>query len=712
VAATSPTDATPASFDRDGVLVAGITAALLSTLAFTIGGEQDGVRTGAALAIAILLLTAAFGRAAYAGTLPRPFRGSGVLALMTLFAGFSVLSVGWSLLPGDSYFDAVRTIAYTAILAGGALGAQLLPTRAREVALGIGAAALLISLWALFSRVEPGWFPLSDAYARLRMPFEYWNAVGAVGVFGLISSLWLGTTRRAPAALVAASYPAGGVFFVTLALSQSRGAVLAALICVGIWLLIVPRRLRSAGWLLVVGLIGGVVVTWAYSKLALSQDHVALPQRKSTGHQLGLVLLAMIVALSAIGYFVERRRRSNPMRSAQRNSVGKILLILLAISPFVLVGAIAVKADNGLGSISDGVSNLFDGSKLAPPNSPDRLTQTSSLRARYWADAFKIYDDHKLHGTGGNTYSVARLPYRHDTLRVQQAHGFVPQVMSDFGTIGLLLVIALAVGWLIAAFRVAGAAWRAPTSWLKDADDSRLASNALMLVALAFGIHSAVDWTWFMPGVAAFGLIAAGWVLGVASADSSARQVADGKQERSVRIVRAAGIALVGLAVAYAVYQPARAQRAVDHGYSQLADGQAQQALQTGEDAHNMDPASVNPYFLIATAQNNLGRRAAADRTLSAVAGQQPGNPDTWLRLADYRLNTEQDAGGAINALRPLLYFSPNNERGNALLIQAKAARVQELIDQQAARERQQLKRRLATLKRQLAAGARGATTP
>jgi predicted Zn-dependent protease len=139
----------------------------------------------------------------------------------------------------------------------------------------------------------------------------------------------------------------------------------------------------------------------------------------------------------------------------------------------------------------------------------------------------------------------------------------------------------------------------------------------------------------------------------------------------------------------------------VTDGYGQLADGDAQKALKTGNDARDADPLSDQPYFLIATAQNNLHKPGAADNTLLTIAAQQPANPDTWLRLAGYRLNTEDDPAGAISALRPLLYVSPNNERGILLLGQARTAQTEQLVAAEVEKERQKLKREIAKLKRQ-----------
>ncbi len=687
-------------FDRESVLTLIVTALLLAVPAFAIGGQPTGVRAGTVFALLVLAATAAFGRAAFRGTLPRPFNGSGVLLLMSAFALLAAMSVGWSLLPNDSYFDAIRLIAYTAVLATAALAAQLLPNRTREIIAGVVVAAALISGYALLSRIFPGWFPESDAFARLRMPFEYWNAVGSVAAFGLLGALWLGTQRSAATWQQVISYPLGGIFFVTLMLSQSRGALLAAIVGVAIWLLLVDRRLRSTAWLATVVAVGSIVIAWAFGQPSLSLDAVALSDRESTGRVLAVALVLMSAALAAIGYAVERRRTTVAIPPARRYAAGKALLIALAIAPFVLIAGVAVTADNGISAIPDRASALFEGTATAPTNSPDRLTQTTSLRARYWNDAFKVYDEHAWKGTGADTYSVARLPFRTDIIDVLHAHGFIPQVLSDLGIFGLVLALALALAWLVSAFRVAGARRASPTKWLEHADDRKLAEIAILLVAVAFGVQSAIDWTWFIPGVAFFGLITAGWVAGSRSAhpNSEPSSIEEGERWRAARAV---AVALVGVAVAFAVYQPVRAQKKVNAGFDVVTTNAAS-ALELGRDARDLDPTSADAFFLISSAQNNLDQPKAADRTLMVVATEQPGNPETWLRLAEFRLYVTSDPGGAISALLPLLYQSPNNQRGIVLLNLAKAARVDELLTAEADRERRKLERELKKLQREL----------
>jgi O-antigen ligase len=689
------------------------TAALLAFAAFFIGVQAGGTRAGVVEVLAVLAAAAAFGRCAYNGTLPRPLNASLGLLFMTSFVAVTVLSVGWSLVPNATLLDAIRLVAYTCVLAFAALIAQLHQNRAREILLGTGLAALLIVVYALLSRGVPGLFPDSDNFARLRLPFGYWNAVGSVAAIGLLIALWTGTRRSETRLLEILSYPAGGLCLVALMLSQSRGVLLALAIVLGLWALLVPRRLRSAGWLAVVGALSLIVVAWAYNKSALSTDDVVFKDRKSAGIELTVALIALSALLTLAGTFLHKRRHARPLSQQQRWKIGRVLLILLALSPFVLALGVTVGTDKGFSTITDGATGFVSTSSAAPSNSPDRLTQTNSLRGRYWSDAYKVFQDHTKRGTGGDTFLVARLPYRADQITASHAHGMVPQVASDLGAIGLTVLLGLTLVWLVAAFKLIGASRRAPWDWLREVDEQRLASVALMFVALLFGLHSAIDWVWFVPGVAFFGLLAGGWTLGAPAAHSFVAAPAKAPVKGGkLQIVRAAAIAVVGIAIAYAVYQPVRAERKVEAGLK-VTQSDPERALKLGNDAIKLDPTSADAYILVSVAQSNGGRQQAAGATLADLTSQQPGNPTPWLRLSQFRLINLNDPDGAIRALRPVLYQSPNNVQALTLLAAARKAKADVLLEKLANKKRKQLQKQLDQLDQlQKQAAAGGSVVP
>lgn len=691
------------------------TAALLASAAFVIGVQSGGTRAGVVEVLAVLLATVVFGRAAYNDRLPSPFNASLGILLMAIFAGLTALSVGWSLLPNESLLDAIRLISYSCVLALAAYLAQQYQGRAREIVLGAWLAALLIVVYALASRCIPGIFPETDNFARLRLPFGYWNAVGAVAALGLLFSLWAGTRRRDARWLEVVSYPAGGLFIVALMMSQSRGALMAAGLAIAVWGLLVPQRLRAAGWLAIVGVLSLIVVAWAYNKTALTTDNVPFADRKSAGIQLLILLVVLSGALTGLGLLVRSQRHKRPMPAAQRYKVGRALLILLAIVPFLFIVGVGVGSDKGFGTISDGVSGIFSSTAAAPDNSPDRLTQTTSLRGRYWSDSWKVFQAHTWKGTGGDTFAAARLPFRDDQIVVTHSHGMVPQVASDLGIFGLLVLFSIMLVWLVAAFKLADASRRGPWRWLDEADEVRIASVTLMTAALLFGLHSAIDWIWFVPGVAYFGLLAGGWTLGTPAAHSARADVPATEPRRGgkLQLARAVAIAIVGISIAYAVYQPVRAERKVDAGLA-IATSNPSKALKLGNDALSLDPTSDQAFILVAVAQSNGGREQAAEATLANLVAQQPGNPTAWLRLARFRLATLNDPDGAILALRPLLYQSPNNREGLTLLAQARQEKAKVLLEKIAEKKRKELEKslkRLEKLQKQAAQAAGGAPT-
>lgn len=675
---------------------------LLALGAFAVGVNASGARAGAVASLAILLATAVFGRCAYAGRLPGTINASLGLLFMALLAAITALSVDWSLTPNESMLDAIRLIAYTCVLALAALLAQLHPERARELLLGIGLAALIIAIYALASRALPGLFDQSDNFARVRLPFGYWNAVGTVCALGLVAWLWAGTRRRERAWIEIASFPAGGLLLAAMMLSQSRGVLLALAAGLALWFLLVPMRLRSVGWLAVVATLCAPVVLWAYSRPALTTDGLALAERQSIGWKLLLALTLMSALLALAGFAIRRVRHRSPLSAPRRRGIGKALLIALAISPFALAISVGVGSERGVSTFGDKASDFFTTSALAPQNAPSRLTQTNSLRGRYWSEARTIWRHHKWTGTGADTFGTARLQYRTDLLNASHAHGMVPQVAADLGLFGLLALLGLTIVWVTAAVKLAGARRAPPWRWLSVDDELRQASVAIMLLAVVFGVHSAIDWVWFLPGVAFFGLLAGGWTLGTPDAHSAHNrgEVAENPTRGGLaNSLVAAAIALVGLTIAWSVYQPVRATQKIEASY-EVAGSDPAKAERLARDAIKLDPTSADAPMLLATAEVNAGHPNRAERTLLALAADQPSNPAVWRRLAEFRLTSLEDPEGAIKALGPLSYISPLDVQGAALLKAAQAVMVQQEVEELAARNRRKLERQLKAVEK------------
>ncbi len=122
--------------------------------------------------------------------------------------------------------------------------------------------------------------------------------------------------------LNALAYPAMGVMLVTLLLAYSRGALGALALGMALWFCVVPLRLRGAAVLLSAAAArrrGGRV--GLLEARAHERQRRARRKRPRAGHQLGVLLLAMVLALALVGLrvgFVTGRRA--PSRESRRRA--------------------------------------------------------------------------------------------------------------------------------------------------------------------------------------------------------------------------------------------------------------------------------------------------------------------------------------------------------------------------------------------------------
>lgn len=409
---------------------------------------------GAVVAVAILLA-------------PGGGRGYGLwpAGLLLAFTALTAISVVWSVQPDDSWRDAGRMLAYSAVFAAAVALVRLAPGRWPAILGGLALASTAICAYALLTKVFPGSIAPADRYARLEDPYGYWNAVGLTAAMGAICCLWLGARRSGHALLSALAYPAMGVLLLTLLLAYSRGALVALAVGLLAWFCVVPLRLRSASVLIVGGLGAVAVAGWDFSTNALSSEHVPLAEQIAAGHQLGALIAAMVVALTLAGVAIGFWTGTRPPARALRNQAGTGLLALIAIALILFAGALAHSRRGFTGSISHAVDALTNPNAPVPPNTPGRLTAVASVRARYWKEALQVFEAHPALGSGAEGFATAHLRYMTVPLEVRHAHGFVVQTLADLGLMGLLLALALLLTWMAAAGRATHPFNRRWSSW-------------------------------------------------------------------------------------------------------------------------------------------------------------------------------------------------------------------------------------------------------
>ncbi len=654
-------------------------AAVLTAIAFVGGGGLDlgpatTVEVGLDLTGGVLIVGAAV-----AGRTHRATHGSTAMWLFAALGALTAVSVAWSVQPADSWLEANRTITYAIVFAGGVVLAREVPERWGSLIGGLALSAGAICCWALATKVFPATLAHDEIYARLRAPYSYWNAIGLTAALGVPACLWLAARRHGHAALNALAYPAMGVLLITLLVSYSRGALLAVALGLVLWFWLVPLRLRGAAVLVISGAVSLAVTLWVFAQNPLSKDNIALGERVTAGHQFGVVLVLAIVALYAAGLLVGFTASQRPLSPLARYRAGGALLGGVAAVPLIIAVILAMSPRGLTGSISHGFNQLTNPHAITPPNDPSRLTAVGSVRARYWNEALKLFEAHPFKGVGAGGYATARTRVRIDNLNVQHAHGYVVQTLADLGLVGLALSLALLAAWLAASMRTIGRARPATPS-----SPERLGMLTLLSIVVVFGVHSTVDWTWFIPGDIVPALLCAGWLAGRGPLPSNAWD------ERRVRLplldqlragirrplpaARGVLALIVVLSAAWAAWQPLRSQDAGDRALTLTVSGQFSAARTQVRAAIDRNPLSIDPLYDLAAIDQAAGDVAAERVDYQRAVQVQPANPDPWLQLALFELRVRNDPRSALAALGAALYLDPRSPDAIAAFLQASAA--------------------------------------
>ena len=253
------------------------------------------------------------------------------------------------------------------------------------------------------------------------------------------------------------------------------------------------------------------------------------------------------------------------------------------------------------------------------------------------------------------------------------------QTLADLGLVGLLLALAL-LGDLDGRRRARDAPVQPPLARLGGTARRRAAGLAgaaarrgrrysperiglltMLCLVVVFGIHSPLDWTWYVPGNACVALLCAGWLAGrgplraaapaaATSGDgrcaTAARRAEQGRSASAIgrpsatRIAIAAAVLVGGLLVAWAQWQPQRSEDAREAALAQLASN-PRAATASAESAVSRDPLSAEALFALADVQQATGHPALARATLQHAVRLQPSNPQTWLALGRFDLRAD-----------------------------------------------------------------------
>jgi hypothetical protein len=373
---------------------------------------------------------------------------------------------------------------------------------------------------------------------------------------------------------------------------------------------------------------GGAASAWALSNHALSHDSVALSARTTAGHELGWVLLGMVLVQIAAGFGAAVAMDRNSVPELVRRRVGLALVVLAALIPVAGIGAVATSSRGLTGTVSHAWNQLTSPNSGGAADVPGRLLATGTTRGRYWNEGLKVGEHALLKGVGAGGFATAHTRYAAANAGgafVTHAHSYPVETFADLGLIGLLLSLALLVSWGVAATRTV----RTGRGASEERTVERDGLITLLVVAIVFGLDSAIDWTWFIPGTAIVALVCAGWLAGRGPIHRPVRA-------RTLLFTPAAIgattlIAAVTVVIAWSIAQPLRSSNADAAALTAITRGDEAVAFRDARAAASDNPVSVDPLFELAALYRAAGNDAAALGALRQAVALQPQNPQTWL---------------------------------------------------------------------------------
>jgi tetratricopeptide (TPR) repeat protein len=617
-------------------------AALIALALFAGGGSTYGPLVGVGGAT-VVVAAAALALALF-GVIPWPPLERLELACLVLLAGLVVwigLSVLWSVTPDRSWEYFNRGVVYLAFVLLGLFIAATVPAVPRLVSAGLTVLLSAVVVWALAGKVVPALFPDGERIARLRDPIDYWNGLALVAAMVFPLGLSFAVRREYPQPVRIAAVVLLFAAAVTLLLTYSRGGVVVALLVIAVYLAVSKQRIEVVAALLVALPPAIAVSAWAFTQPGIASNLQPASVRETDGLQLGLALLVAGSAVAAAAYYaLEREERWRPSFRWRLSGAwlagGAVAAMLIAV--------LAVSRGDPIDWARDGFDEFTNPVSQAGTD-PERLGEFNlNSRWTWWEEAWTLFTDDLVGGTGAGAFAVARRPIRTNTTFATEPHNLALQFLAETGLVGFLLFAGLVATAVVAVVRAVQRA----------AEADAAAAAALALALLAYLLHALIDYDWDFLALTAPVMV----VLGVLLA-------AGRPPRRPGRApLWAVGAILVSVAFLLSLAAPWLASRSVDDTFAAIDRDEPEAALDSARRARTLNPLAIAPLLATAAAEEARGDgRSALVRYVQAVE-LQPLNWRTWYELGRFELATGRQERGIrhLQQARELDPLGPAND--------------------------------------------------
>lgn len=650
---------------RPGSALVGFLLALIAYAAFAQGAtslaHQALVQTAAAIAV-----TVAAALWLWHGSLPlsasRPaWMGLGLLGAFALWSGVTLV---WSIAPDRTLLEAGRAVTYVMVVGLGLAAASWWRPAAQRLAIGYLAIAAVIALYALGGKIAPGLhldglFDLNHTsfLPRLRAPLEYWNALGLVLLLAapVAVAVFLDRGRRLRARLAALG--ALHILIVTLALTYSRGGLIALVVGLVAFGALSRRGLMVTATVALAAATAAPALLYALAAHSMTGLNQPLADREGDGLVLVGILAASLVGLMLGGRALLKVEGRLQLR---RRTARRLAVALAAVAVLALLGggvALAASKRGFSGTVSHEWAS-FRRVRFDPMNDPRHLITTNSgNRWTWWSEAAGAWSDQPLQGWGAGSFPVLHREYRTNDLEVQQPHSVPMQLLAETGLTGAILALG---GMAALALMGIRATRHAPSSPSPQGDSGeRLLRAALAAAICAWLFHGLYDWDFDIPGVT----IPALAFMGVLAGRDQPSSAAGPALATGLRVVALAGITLVMCAVALLSIFPAWAETKVGDALARAGERHAsaadrRQAASAAELASRLDPLATTPLLALASIQQGQGDLERSKAALRRAARRQPEDSTVWYELAVLGV-LQHDVPAVRTALHHALALNP-----------------------------------------------------
>jgi O-antigen ligase len=602
------------SFLRDAAVGIAVAAAVFA-LSYANGGFAPTTRSYAAIAAWWLLgIGAAIGIATV-------WAGIGRLALVAVgllsaFAIWILISVNWAADVERAFEQFNQVSLYVAIFVIAILLARLVSASVliRSVALALSALAGVALVSRFFPSVfgtQPGLKALPTLINRLSFPLGYWNGLGieVALAYPLLFSIMASRRSRVASSLAAVPLP---LIAAVMYLTSSRGAFVAALVAVVVFVVLTPRRWPVLAAIAVAGAAGAVSVATLVPKKALVNGLTNTAVGVHQGHQAALVIgiACVVTALVWLGLMELGKRVPTPSPTVGRaTAIAVAVLVVVAIvlaHPVAKFDAFKSPSSGATGSSTVTTAHL--------------LSSSGSGRWQFWGAAISEFKAHPLNGGGAGSWGAWWL--EHGSLPgvfTQYAHSLYLEALAELGIIGLLLVGGFVVVAAVGAVRSA-----------LSLGSSEIAAAAAC--GIAFFAAAAYDWVWQLAGIAVVGIGMLGIALGALPAVRAGAWGRSGALRPAVAVVAVAAIIpqFVALVAGTHLANSRAAFNARD----------ATEARSQALAAKAIEPWAASPYRQLGLISERQHRYVEASQWLEKAISHSKRDWQLWLIAA--RIETER----------------------------------------------------------------------